>query len=536
MSFRTLASIVFGVVFASASFGQASWLDRPLNNWNRAGATIPAPPRTSAPLEEMCRRTTRTPVTISDRALTRAGWNLFGPTQTYGTTTVIMAMASADGMCRPNEYNAFVFVADRFVGTLSPTPMGARSDGSLGQYNLQSATELNAEFSRYTDSDALCCPSQQSLVTYNLSPIVRASDVDTVKVCREDGGDIGTMDNVVSGTVTYRQRSALPTSAVLSVSIIDVSRADAAATVIAEQRVPTAGKQVPIPFDLAYDRNKIQERNRYAVRAEIRDGERLLFTTDTSVPVITQGNPRSVEITLVPVGGGGGFPGGGGNRDNVVRGTVTYRQRMALLPNSEVFVKLVDTATPDGTPVAETTVNTGNRQVPISFELPYEVRNVNRQRTYEVRAEIRSNGELRFRSETGTPVTLRGNQDQNIEIIVNPASEGPVAITGRTVNISRFGTGSLAITGRQSMGLITASVAVDTNGDATVTLARTSLSTITFSGKLTSYEAGTLKITVTNSGDADASGEITATFTGNRLGNLSSASLVLDGQNATLRF
>jgi len=532
MCLRATALSIFVTLFAFAAFGQTSWLDRPLNNWNRAGGAVPQAPRTLAPIDEMCRRTTRTPVSIADRALTRAGWTLFGPTQSYGSTTVIMAMASADGMCRPNEYNAFVFASDRFIGTLAPTPMGARSDGALGQYHLQSATELSAEFARYTDSDPLCCPSQKSMVTYSLAPIVKASDVDTVRECREESGDIGTMDNVVSGTITYRQRSALPPTATLTVSIIDVSRADAPSVTIAEQRIPTAGKQVPIPFDLAYDRTKIQERNRYAIRGEIRDGDRLLFTTDTSIPVITQGNPRSVEINLVPVGGGG-FPGG--QRDNVVRGTVTYRQRVALTPNSEVLVKLVDTATPDGSPVAETTVNTGNRQVPISFELPYEMRNVNRQRTYELRAEIRSNGELRFRSETGTPVTLRGNQDQNIEIVVNPASDAPEPVTGRTISLSAFGPGSLQIEGRNASILIGVNVRVNTNGDATVSFNRFGGST-PFSGKLIFADDTTLRIAVDASGNATATGEIQVTYSGRNLRSVSATDLVLDGQNVSVRF
>jgi uncharacterized lipoprotein YbaY len=526
--------VILSLVFVSAAVAQSSWLDRPLNNWNRSGAAIPQAPRTAAPIDAMCRTTIRQPVSVADRALTRAGWSLFGPTQTYGPTTVIMAMASADGMCRPNEYNAFVFANDRFIGTLAPAPMGARSDGSLGEYRLTSSTELTAEFSRYAESDALCCPSQKSLVTYSLSragsAIVFPEDVDTVRECPEGDGGVGTMDNVVSGTVTYRQRSALPPGAMLTVSIIDVSRQDAPSTVIAEQRVPTAGKQVPFSFDLAYDRSKIVERNRYAVRAEIRDGQRLLFTTDTSYPVITQGNPRNVEIVVVPVGAGGG-----GQRDTVVRGTVSYRQRIALVGDSEVTVRLVDAATPDGAPVAATTFSTGTRQVPYSFELPYEMRDINRQREYVLFAEIRSNGQLRFRNETGVPVTLRGNQDQNIEIIVAPAQEGPEPITGRTVNISRFGTGSLSITGRSSWPLISASVTVDTNGNATVALSRIG-STISFSGKMTAYENGRLTITVQNSGDADASGEIIATFTGSRLGNLSSTNLMLDSQNATLRF
>jgi uncharacterized lipoprotein YbaY len=536
MYFPALATVLMTLVLSSAAFGQTSWLDRPLNNWNRAGAVIPTPPRNAAPLDAMCRQTTRTAVSVADRALTRAGWMLFGPTQTYGPTTVIMAMASADGMCRPNEYNAFVFANDRFIGTLAPAPMGARSDGSLGDYRLQSSTELTAEFSRYAESDALCCPSQKSLVTYSLfrsgAAIVFPEDVDTARTCPDGGGEVGTMDNVVSGTVTYRQRSALPASAMLSVTIIDVSRADAASTVIAEQRVPTAGKQVPIPFDLAYDRAKIQERNRYAVRAEIRDGDRLLFTTDTNVPVITQGNPRNVEITLVPVGGGGG---GGGQRDNVVRGTVSYRQRIALIGNSEVTVKLIDAATPDGAPVAETKFPTGNRQVPLTFELPYEMRNINRQRTYEVRAEIRSNGELRFRSETGVPVTLRGNQDQNIEIVVVPASDAPEPVTGRTINLSAFGPGSLQIEGRNASILIGASVRVTTTGDATVAFNRLGGST-PFSGKLIFADDTTLRIAVESSGNATASGEILITYSGRNLRSVSTTNLVLDGQNVTVRF
>ena len=536
MKLRSCLTVLFSLAFATAASAQSTWLDRPLNNWNRANGTIPAAPRGSAPIDAMCRPTVRTPESIADRALTRAGWSLFGPSQTYGATTVIMGMASVDGMCRPNEYNGFVFARDRFIGTLAPAPMNARSDGSLGLIRLQSSTELTAEFSRYTERDALCCPSQKSMVNYTLlregSAIVFPEDVDTVTECRDGGGVVETQDNVVSGTVNYRQRSALPTGAILTVKIVDVSRQDASAIVVAEQRIDTAGKQVPISFDLAYDRSKIQERNRYAVQAEIRDGNRLLFITETSYPVITQGSPRNVEITVVPVGGAGG---GGGQRENVVRGSVTYRQRIALPANSEVTVRLVDAAEPAGTPVAETKVSTANRQVPISFELPYQARDINRQRNYVLQAEIRSNGELRFKSEAGVPVTLRGNQDQNIEIIVAPASEGPEAITGRTISLSRLGTGSLNIAGRNSIFLIRGGVIVDTNGNATVTLSRIDGS-IAFTGKLTYFDETTLRITVQGSGDATASGEIQVSYSGRSLRNITAINLVLDGQEVTLRF
>lgn len=536
---KTILTIIFAVCFASAVSAQASWLDRPLTtNWNNGSGVVPTAPRetASSPNSTMCRETIRTADSLADRAVTRAGWFLFGPSYSYGTITIVTAMASVDGMCRPNQYNGFVFVSNRFAGTLSPTPTDARTDGALGRISLFNPDNLTVEFARYADNDPLCCPSRTSTVSYTITTgtrgLVTANDADTANVCSDTGGGpIQTQDNVVSGTVTYRQRSALPPTAVLTVSLLDVSRADAPSTQIAQERIETAGKQVPFTFGFAYDRARIQERNRYAVRAEIRDGERLLFTTDTSYPVITQGNPKNVDITVVPVGGGG-RPNPG---QSSIRGTVTYRQRIALGPKSEVTVKLVDSATPDGTPVAETTVNTDGKQVPIAFELNYEQRDINRQRSYELWAEIRTDGQLQFKSESGQPVTFRANQTQNVEILVAQASDEPVPITGRTLGLSKFGTGSMQIEGRGAMFLVRGSVSVRSTGDGDVTLNRIDGSTV-FSGKLTYIDDTTARITITSSGDADASGEITINYSGRTLRSITATNLVLDGQNVTLRF
>jgi putative lipoprotein len=109
----------------------------------------------------------------------------------------------------------------------------------------------------------------------------------------------------VSGTVTYLQRIALPPDAVVTVRIEDVSKADAMAEVIGEQVIHTDGAQVPIPFEVAYDTDQIEENHSYSLRARIEDGAgKLLFTNDTSVPVITRGNPtQDVKVLVVPVGG-----------------------------------------------------------------------------------------------------------------------------------------------------------------------------------------------------------------------------------------
>lgn len=537
MKKRLLTLIVSVAAFATAGLGQTSWLDRPLDsNWNNGNGVVPNAPRNVGRIEGICLEQVRQPESIADRAMTRAGWFLFGPSQTYGTVTLVMAMADVDGMCRPNNYNAFVFVSNRFVGTLSPNASIARSDGAIGSANLFSPKRITADFARYTSNDPLCCPSQKSFVEYSITTgtrqVIKVDDVRTEKECRDDGGIVETQDNVVSGTVTYSQRSALPPNAVLFVKIVDVSRADASAIVINERRIDTAGKQVPIDFAITYDRSKIQDRNRYAVQAEIRDSTgRLLFITDTSYPVITQGNPRNVEITLVPVGGGGG----GGQRSGVISGTVRYLQRSALPPNSEVNVRLVDSADPKGTPVTETTFSTGNRQVPFPFELRFEPRDINRQRTYELQAEIRNAGKVLFRTETGKQVNLRGNQQDGVELIVVLASDGPETVTGKSLSLSKFGTGSIKIGTRNTQFLIRGSVTVSTDGTAQITVAGID-GTTNFSGKLTYFDDTTLRITVDGSGDADASGEIEVKYSGRSLRSLSATSLVLDGQDVALRF
>ncbi len=109
----------------------------------------------------------------------------------------------------------------------------------------------------------------------------------------------------VTGTVTYRERIALTSNAVVTVRISDVSRADAPATVIGEQVIKTEGKQVPIPFAVAYQASDIEEGHRYSMQVRIEDGNgRLIYISDTIIPVITMGRPTSgIEIVVVPVRG-----------------------------------------------------------------------------------------------------------------------------------------------------------------------------------------------------------------------------------------
>jgi len=94
----------------------------------------------------------------------------------------------------------------------------------------------------------------------------------------------------------------LSPAAVVQVELVDVSRADTAAVVLAEETIRPE-HQEPIPFELVYDRSKIEPARRYGVQARITDGDRLAFKSDQALPVLTQGAPTAVEVVVRPVGG-----------------------------------------------------------------------------------------------------------------------------------------------------------------------------------------------------------------------------------------
>lgn len=103
----------------------------------------------------------------------------------------------------------------------------------------------------------------------------------------------------VTGTVTYRQRIALPPDAVVEVKLVDVSAQDVAAKTIGEQTIRSPG-QVPVPFEIGYDAALIQARHRYAIQARILVEGKLSFTNTLAYPVITMGSPSRVDVVVQP--------------------------------------------------------------------------------------------------------------------------------------------------------------------------------------------------------------------------------------------
>jgi putative lipoprotein len=101
----------------------------------------------------------------------------------------------------------------------------------------------------------------------------------------------------VSGNISYRERIALPPGFVVKVELLGISRQDAPATPLNAIEL-TPSHQVPIPYEISFDKTRIDPSHSYAVRAEIFVEGRLWFTTAQIIPVITRGTPRHADIWL----------------------------------------------------------------------------------------------------------------------------------------------------------------------------------------------------------------------------------------------
>jgi LppP/LprE lipoprotein len=169
-------ALALQICLAAAGFTQStekSWLDRPFKNWNDPGRPVPRAIPTGETVAEMSKRC-KLPAsrdTTAQSALADAGWlpYLHVDRQIIQRDVEIIAgMAEADGMCRPMEFNVFVFVGENLAGTLSPLAMTSRSDGEIGAVRLAADDAIAAEFARYTNRDALCCPSGRVTVRYRI--------------------------------------------------------------------------------------------------------------------------------------------------------------------------------------------------------------------------------------------------------------------------------------------------------------------------------------------------------------------------------
>ena len=113
-------------------------------------------------------------------------------------------------------------------------------------------------------------------------------------------------------------------------------------------------------------------------------------------------NPTATVTVEVP---------SGKSPNTSVKGTVNYRERIALPPGARLEVELRDTSLQDVASVLiakQTIMDPG--QVPIAFEIEYNSDDINDRNTYSIQARIIwADGRLGFINDTATDVITRGN-------------------------------------------------------------------------------------------------------------------------------
>jgi putative lipoprotein len=105
----------------------------------------------------------------------------------------------------------------------------------------------------------------------------------------------------VTGSVSIRERIALPPGYVLRVELRDISRQDAPSEEISSVELRPR-HQPPIRYSLRFDRRRINPASLYSVSARILIDRRLAFISDQINPVLTRGRPDSADIMLRSVG------------------------------------------------------------------------------------------------------------------------------------------------------------------------------------------------------------------------------------------
>jgi putative lipoprotein len=126
-------------------------------------------------------------------------------------------------------------------------------------------------------------------------------------------------------------------------------------------------------------------------------------------------------LTLVASTAGCALPAGSGRDGGLVTGTVFYRERIAISPQSVVRVTLEDISRADAASavIAETRFQASGGP-PYAFALGYDPAMIDDRHRYTLRATIRLEGELLFTSTEHIPPF----QDGKVEILVRRSS-GP---------------------------------------------------------------------------------------------------------------
>jgi hypothetical protein len=167
---RIASILILSVLFARQGSNEpGAWLDS-VREWQFSAADLRR--GQSQNPNPQCDAASRVPQGAAERLLATEGWKLSAASVSRrdraSLIEVVQGFRQYDGMCRPLNFQTFVFVNERPIGTLSPRLMNSREDGALQQVSISDPGEITATFLRYSTRDALCCASRESRAVYSV--------------------------------------------------------------------------------------------------------------------------------------------------------------------------------------------------------------------------------------------------------------------------------------------------------------------------------------------------------------------------------
>jgi len=115
--------------------------------------------------------------------------------------------------------------------------------------------------------------------------------------CASDGVRKQETGPMLSGTINYRARIALSPSAVLTVRLLDITRKDVPAIVLAEKSISNPGNP-PISFALSYPFGGFAPNRNYVIDARIEVNGRLRFYSMKQYVVTSENAGDAHELWL----------------------------------------------------------------------------------------------------------------------------------------------------------------------------------------------------------------------------------------------
>ncbi|TCL10257.1 putative lipoprotein [Shimia isoporae] len=101
----------------------------------------------------------------------------------------------------------------------------------------------------------------------------------------------------LEGSVVYREKIAMPSGAMVEVTLQDISLADAPSVELATVVIRPEG-QVPVDYRLVYDSGMVKAGHRYAVQAKITVADDVIWRTTQVFPALGENDPERVDVMV----------------------------------------------------------------------------------------------------------------------------------------------------------------------------------------------------------------------------------------------